>query len=203
MIFFNVPRLCIFVQFSARYCLFLARCCFGFYLRWLFERFNFFSQRENKTKNKTFRVKITCRLLKNITFCLWLHLELFTWTALGSWMICSSVIPGKKPQCQKERAHVFIDTEVSHSFKGWRRYPLTLHPSVNGRRFRSKNTVTTATPESAITTEDTTIATTGKETLVLNATGLGLSEPPDGVEDVGVGTDVLRRLGLTETKKYN
>ena len=45
------------------------------------------------------------------------------------------------------------------------------------------------------------MATTGRETLVLNVTGLGTNEPADGVEDVGAGTDELRRLGLTETKK--
>lgn len=72
---------------------------------------------------------------------------------------------------------------------------------MNGRRFRSKNTVTTAITDSAITTEDTTIATTGREILALSVTGLGTNEPADGVEDVAAGIDELRRLGFTETKK--
>jgi len=67
---------------------------------------------------------------------------------------------------------------------------------VNGRRFRSKSTLTTAITDSAITTEDTTIATTGREILALSVTGLGTNEPADGVEDVAAGIDELRRLGF-------
>ena len=60
----------------------------------------------------------------------------------------------------------------------------------------------TAMIDSAITTPDTTIATTGKETLAFNVTGLGTNEPADGVgEGAGVGADELLRLGVTETNE--
>lgn len=54
--------------------------------------------------------------------------------------------------------------------------------------------------DSAMTTDVTTIATTGRETLARSVTGLGTDEPSDGLEEEGVGTDELR-LGATETKK--
>lgn len=53
-----------------------------------------------------------------------------------------------------------------------------------------------------MTTEDTTIATTGRETLSFNVTCLGTNETADGVEDEGAGTDEMLRLGFTETKKH-
>lgn len=53
-----------------------------------------------------------------------------------------------------------------------------------------------------MTTEDTTIATTGRETLSFNVTCLGTNETADGVEDEGTGTDEMLRLGFTETKKH-
>lgn len=58
--------------------------------------------------------------------------------------------------------------------------------------------------DSAMTTDDTTIATTGREALVRSVTGLGTDEPSDGVEEEGVGTGELKpelRLGATETEK--
>lgn len=56
--------------------------------------------------------------------------------------------------------------------------------------------------DSAITTDDTTIATTGRETLAFNVTGLGTNEPADGVaEEARVGTDELLRVGVTKTKE--
>ena len=118
-------------------------------------------------------------------------------------MICSSMISMTNRSAKMRTwAHVFIDTEVSHSFKVWRRYPLTLHPSINGCRFLSKSTVTTAITDSATTTEDTTIATTGRETLALNVAGLWTNEPrADGVEIVRVGADELLSLGITGKKK--
>ena len=53
--------------------------------------------------------------------------------------------------------------------------------------------------DSATTTDDTTIATTGRVTLVRNVAGLGTKEPSDGVDEEGVGTGELR-LGATEIK---
>jgi len=49
-----------------------------------------------------------------------------------------------------------------------------------------------------MTTEDTTIATTGRETLSFNVTCLGTNETADGarVEDEGTGTDEMLRLGF-------
>jgi len=47
-----------------------------------------------------------------------------------------------------------------------------------------------------MTTEDTTIATTGRGTLSFNVTCLGTNETADGVEDEGAGTDEMLRLGF-------
>lgn len=59
-----------------------------------------------------------------------------------------------------------------------------------------------AITDSDITTEDTTIATTGRETLALNVTGLGTNEPADSVEVVKTGADELLSVGFTETKTH-
>lgn len=53
-----------------------------------------------------------------------------------------------------------------------------------------------AITDSDITTEDTTIATTGRETLALNVTGLGTNEPADSVEVVKTGADELLSVGF-------
>ena len=60
-----------------------------------------------------------------------------------------------------------------------------------------------AITDSAITTEDTTIATTGRESLALDVTGLGTNESADGVEVVGPGADELLILGFTCTETKN
>ena len=56
--------------------------------------------------------------------------------------------------------------------------------------------------DSTTTTDDTTIATTGRETLVCSVTGLATDEPSDGVEEEGVGTTELG-LGATKQRQKN
>lgn len=65
-------------------------------------------------------------------------------------------------------------------------YPRIHHPWVHLRRFRKKRTATTAMIDSTTTTADTTIATTGRETLACSGTDLFTNEPSEGVVEGGV-----------------